>query len=69
MLASHARGAIVAEKGRIPMGDRAPQGNWSHHALMAWIAIAAIGMIVVLAALGVTPVIDPEQTLSIFAAP
>ena len=51
------------------MGDRAPQGNWSHHALMAWIAIAAIGMIVVLAALGVTPVIDPEQTLSIFAAP
>jgi hypothetical protein len=52
------------------MGDRAPQGrSWSHHALIAWVAIVTIGMIVVFAALGVTPVIDPEQTLSIFAAP
>jgi hypothetical protein len=51
------------------MGNGAPHNrSWSELAFMVLVAIAAIGLIVVSAALGV-PGIDLEQALSIFAAP
>jgi hypothetical protein len=52
------------------MGDRAPHGqSWSELAFIVGVVIAAIGLIIVSVVLGVAPGVDPEQALSIFAAP
>jgi hypothetical protein len=42
---------------------------WSDHAFIIWAIVVSIGLIVATYALSVAPGVDPDQVLSIVAAP